>query len=98
MTAIDYQADTMQLLQRFDKTDISLWKKVLEALVAIYRDEESARVKKLAKQNVKTSFEASSEHEIPDVILSLLGAAEPIDDDDLNGRKAYYQYLEEKYQ
>lgn len=39
-----------------------------------------------------------AENQIPEIILSLLGAAEPIDDDDLNGRKAYYQYLEEKYQ
>ena len=34
---------------------------------------------------------------VPDVVLSLLGAGEPIDDDDINGRKAYYQFLEEKY-
>ena len=40
----------------------------------------------------QTSTEA-----IPDVVLSLLGAAEPTDSNDLNGRDAYYQYLEEKY-
>ena len=34
---------------------------------------------------------------VPDVVLSLLGAGKPIDDDDLNGRKAYYEFLEEKY-
>ena len=34
---------------------------------------------------------------VPDVVLSLLGAAEPSDSSDLNGREAYYQYLEEKY-
>ena len=34
---------------------------------------------------------------VPDVVLSLLVAGEPIDDDDINGRKAYYQFLEEKY-
>ena len=34
---------------------------------------------------------------IPDVVLSLIGAGEPLTDDDLNGRKAYCQYLEEKH-
>ena len=38
------------------------------------------------------------EESIPDVVLSLLGAGSTLDDDDLNGRKAYHQYLEEKYQ
>ncbi|MDR0895829.1 MAG: DUF6364 family protein [Prevotellaceae bacterium] len=35
--------------------------------------------------------------EIPEVVLSLMGAGEPVEDDDINGRKAYYSYLEEKY-
>ena len=35
---------------------------------------------------------------IPDVVLSLLGAAEATDPDDMNGRASYYKYLEEKYQ
>lgn len=34
---------------------------------------------------------------IPDVVLSLLGAGDPIADEDLNAREAYNQYLEEKY-
>ncbi len=34
---------------------------------------------------------------VPDVILSLLGAGEPVSDDDINGRKAFYKHLEEKY-
>lgn len=41
---------------------------------------------------------ANTEQPVPDVVLSLLGAGEPIADNDLNGREAYYQYLEEKYQ
>jgi hypothetical protein len=36
--------------------------------------------------------------EIPDVVLSLLGAGEPVADGDLNAREAYNQYLMEKYQ
>ncbi len=33
----------------------------------------------------------------PDIVLSLLGAGMPVADDDLNGRNAYYQHLEEKH-
>lgn len=39
----------------------------------------------------------ASEQSIPDIVLSLYGAGEPVGDDDLNAREAYYQYLEEKY-
>ena len=34
---------------------------------------------------------------MPDIVLSLLGAGAPLNDDDINGRKAYYAYLEKKY-
>jgi hypothetical protein len=37
------------------------------------------------------------EQAVPDVVLSLLGAGEPVAEDDMNAREAYYQYLEEKY-
>lgn len=40
----------------------------------------------------------ASDQPVPDVVLRLLGAGLPLDDDDLNGRKAYYQHLEEKHQ
>ena len=36
--------------------------------------------------------------EVPDVVLNLLGAGEPVADYDLNARDAYHQYLMEKYQ
>lgn len=43
--------------------------------------------------------ENSKEEEVPDVVLSLLGAANgQIANEDLNGRNAYYQHIEEKYQ
>ena len=35
-------------------------------------------------------------HDIPDVISSLLGAGEPIEDDDLNARIAYHKHLTNK--
>ena len=47
----------------------------------------------IRKEKAKTQ-----EHELPDVVVSLLGAASgELADDDLNGRKAYHQYMEEKY-
>ena len=36
--------------------------------------------------------------EIPDIVLSLLEAGAQVDDDDINGRKAYYGHLEQKHQ
>ena len=43
--------------------------------------------------------EETAEQDFPDVVRSLLGAAEgQVDDTDINGRKIYYQHLEEKYQ
>lgn len=36
--------------------------------------------------------------EVPDIVLSLLGAGTRVDDEDINGRKAYYGHLEEKHQ
>ena len=41
---------------------------------------------------------AKHQQEVPDVVLSLLGAGQPVAKDDLNGHEAYYQYMEEKYQ
>jgi len=40
----------------------------------------------------------TNDQPIPEAVLNLLGAGIPLDDDDLNGRKAYYQHLEEKHQ
>ncbi len=41
---------------------------------------------------------STTEQEVPDVVLSLLGAGKPVANDDLNASKAYHDYLEEKYQ
>ena len=53
MTAIDLRASTMQILERFDKTDTSLWQKVLDAINSIYKDEEEAQQAKKAQQKAK---------------------------------------------
>lgn len=38
-----------------------------------------------------------AEQQVPDIVFSLLGAGEHVADDDLNARKAYNKYIEEKY-
>jgi hypothetical protein len=53
MTAIDLRANTMQILERFDKTDTSLWQKVLDAVTSIYRSEEKSLHEKRAQQKAK---------------------------------------------
>lgn len=37
------------------------------------------------------------EEEVPSVVLSLLGAGEPIANDDINGREAYAEYINKKH-
>ena len=81
MTAIDLQSDTMELLQRFDKTDTSLWKRILDAISAIYRDEETLQAKKRAEQKAK--------------IRAMIGVFEESDTDDW--KEAKEDYLTEKY-
>ena len=39
----------------------------------------------------------TTKEEIPEIVLSLLGAGAPGADDDWNARKAYSEYLAEKY-
>lgn len=57
----------------------------------------SAMIERYLLLYIQRNNEAAKD-EIPDVVASLLGAGKAIEDDDLNGRKAYHQYLEEKYQ
>ena len=40
----------------------------------------------------------ATDDDLPDVVLSLIGAGEPVAEDDLNARDAYHLYLMEKYQ
>ena len=47
--------------------------------------------------NLLGEVRAEKKNDVPDVVLNLLGAGEPVAEDDLNGREAYYQYLQEKY-
>ena len=47
--------------------------------------------------NFARKKEQSTDQAIPDVVISLLGAGEPVGEHDLNGREAYYQHLDEKH-
>ena len=81
MTAIDLQADTMQLLQQFDKTDTSRSKRILDAIAVIYQDEERLRAKKREEQKAQ--------------IRKMVGALEESATDDW--KQAKETYLIDKY-
>ena len=49
------------------------------------------------RRHARTANKTDAKEEVPDIVLSLLGAGTPVADDDLNARKAYNEYLEEKY-
>ena len=49
------------------------------------------------RRHARTGNKAVAKEEVPDIVLSLLGAGTHVADDDLNARKAYNEYLEEKY-
>ena len=49
------------------------------------------------RRPARTVNRTAATEEVPDIVLSLLGAGTPVSDDDLNARKAYNEYLEEKY-
>lgn len=51
----------------------------------------------LARLTFKEKKQDLDLEEVPDIVLSLLGAGAPLDDDDINGRKAYYDYVEKKH-
>ncbi|MCR5044904.1 MAG: DUF6364 family protein [Bacteroidaceae bacterium] len=52
---------------------------------------ENFLVQLISKNSVK------KETVTPDAVMSLLGAGDSVATDDLNGREAYYHYLEEKH-
>ena len=54
-------------------------------------------VKRLRRHARPVSRDAGKDA-VPDIVLSLLGAGIPVAEDDLNARKAYNEYLKEKYQ
>ena len=53
-------------------------------------------VKRL-RRRARSTHQVAANEAVPDIVLSLLGAGEPVAEDDLNAREAYNQYLEEKH-
>ena len=82
MTAIDLRASTMQILERLDKTDTSLWQKVLDAINSIYKSEEEAQKAKKVQQKAK--------------IRQMVGILSENSAD--NWKREKEEYLLEKYQ
>lgn len=54
-------------------------------------------IEKFLVRFIGHSQSSIAEQTTPDIVLSLLGAGEPLEEDDLNARKAYQHYLEEKH-
>lgn len=81
---------------------ISLDKRVADIATSYAKERGeslSSMVEAYLKQvTMKISAKKADEEEIPDVVMSLLGAGAPIADNDLNGRKAYAEYINEKHQ
>lgn len=79
-------------------TQVQLNKNIVDKAVA-YAQQRGVNLSSLIEDYLNRLMQESKavEDPIPDVVLSLLGAGELVEEDDLNGQKAYNQYLEEKY-
>ena len=81
-------------------TDIGQWmQRQMEALLIRLARAPQHETKQYAPdQEAILAMPKQNHIDVPDVVLSLLGAGEPVTDHDLNAREAYHQYLMEKYQ
>jgi hypothetical protein len=79
-----------------ETTSIKLNKQLVEEATAYARRKGQSLSSML--EDYLSRITRKKEIDVPDIVLSLLGAGESIEDDDINGRKAYYKYLNEKYQ
>lgn len=81
-----------------DTTQIKLDKNVVDKAIA-YAHQKGVDLSSLIEDYLNRLMQqAEAEEEaIPDIVLSLLGAGQSVDEEDINGREAYQKYLEEKY-
>lgn len=79
-------------------TEIHLDKNLVDKAVA-YAAQKGENLTSLIESYLSrlVQQENASEETVPDIVLSLLGAGDAVAEDDLNGRQAYHNYLEEKY-
>ena len=55
-------------------------------------------IENFLKRFISKEKSKTQEQDLPDIVASLLGAAQgEVAEEDLNGKEAYYQYIEEKY-
>ena len=55
-------------------------------------------IENFLKRFISKEKAKSQEHDLPDIVAGLLGAAQgEVAEEDLNGKEACYQYIEEKY-
>lgn len=81
-----------------ETTQINLDKSVVDKAVA-YARQRGVDLSSLIEDYLNRLVQQpkTEDNAIPDIVLSLLGAGQSVDKDDLNGRKAYQKYLEDKY-
>lgn len=81
-----------------ETTQINLDKSVVDKAVA-YARQRDVDLFSLIEDYLNGLVQQSKteDNAIPDIVLSLLGAGQLVEEDDLNGRKAYQKYLEDKY-
>lgn len=81
-----------------ETTAIFLDKQIAEQATS-YADKHGTNLSALIESYLSRLLKQTSvsEEETPDIVLSLLGAGEPVDKDDLNGRRAYQEHLLEKH-
>lgn len=81
-----------------ETTQIKLDKNVVDKAIA-YAHQKGVNLSSLIEDYLNRLMQqAEAEEEaIPDIVLSLLGAGQSVDEEDINGREAYQKYLEEKY-
>ena len=83
-------------------TTIYLNKEIVDKAQQYAASEGKSRTSIIEEYLARLTFKGKKEEldlkEVPDIVLSLLGAGAPLDDeDDMNGRKAYYDYVEKKH-
>lgn len=85
-------------MNHMETTQIHLNKNTVDKAI-IYAQQRGLELSSIIENYLNRLIQQSkaTEEPIPDIVLSLLGAGEPLEEEDLNGRKAYHKYLEEKY-
>ena len=81
-------------------TQISLDKMIVDkasAYAAEKGESLSLIIERFLLRLIQQDTPKTKDEKVPDIVLSLLGAGSGVADDDLNGREAYHNYIEEKY-